>query len=82
MEVLRTAILDFCRRSEGKPFCPTEVVRRMFPEDWELFTEEIKAEALRMHSENLIELAEGVTSADQSDHPDGQVLIIGLRKPK
>lgn len=82
MDVLRTAILDFCRRSEGKPFCPTEVIRRMFPEDWELFTEEIRAEATRMQRENLIELSQHGISAGNPDHADGEILIIGLCKPK
>jgi hypothetical protein len=82
MDVLRTAILDFCRRSEGKPFCPTEVVRRMFPEDWELFIEEIRAEARRMHRENLIELSQVEDPTNLGNDPAGSILIIGLRKPK
>lgn len=74
MEVLRTAILDFCRRKMGKPFCPTEAVQQMFPEDWELFTEEVIEVAIQMAREEMIELSSGVSA--------GKVLVIGIAKPK
>jgi hypothetical protein len=74
MKVLRTAILDFCRRKKGKPFCPTEVVQQMFPEDWELFTEEVTEEAIQMAKEEIIELS--------SRDPEGKVLVAGFAKPK
>lgn len=80
MEVLRTAIFDFCRRSRGKAFCPTEVVRRMYPEDWEQFVGDILSEAMQMERENLIALSQ-TKAGDGESSPDG-ILILGLHKPK
>lgn len=56
MEVLRTAILDFCRRRKGKDFSPSEVVRQLFPQDWELFLPDILQVAAQMAQEGLIQL--------------------------
>lgn len=58
MEVLRTAILDMLRRKKGEILTSTEVVQRMFPEDWEQFIEDVNKVAQELESEGLINLAE------------------------
>jgi len=82
MEVLRVAILDFCRRKKGAPFCPTAVIRQMFPEDWELFREEVIEVAMQLSRENLIEVSVEEVSPDGQGNSGGEILILGLRKPK
>ena len=82
MEVLRVAILYFCRRKKGKPFDPAEVVRQMFPQDWELFMEEILAEAHQMSQEGLIQLTQAGNPVDPADNSQSPFLILGLTKPK
>lgn len=82
MDVLRTAILDFCRRKKGVSFCPSEVVRQMFPEDWELFLEEIKAEMIQMHREGLIHVTQNGILVEPSENSKGPFKIIGKSKPK
>ena len=73
MEVLRTAILDCCRRKKGEPFYPSEIVRRMFPEDWELFLTDLHAELDAMQQENLIEITHLATQCSAMDKPELQV---------
>lgn len=62
MEVLRSAILDMLRRKKGETFNSSEVVRQMFPEDWEQFLEDVNDEAKSLSREGLITI-----STDKSD---------------
>ncbi|GAA0877078.1 hypothetical protein GCM10009119_00460 [Algoriphagus jejuensis] len=78
MEVLRTAILDFCRRRHGRAVRPSDVLKQMFPQDWELFTEDIRVVMKEMHQENLIDL---IPNENQKETVD-QRLIILFAKPK
>lgn len=66
MEVLRTAILDMLRRKNNSIFNSSEVVKQMYPEDWEQFLPEINSEAMAMHREGLLNVwdAEHYTEAD------------------
>lgn len=54
MDVLKTAILEMCRQKKNEDFCPSDVVKLMFPEDWEQFVEEVNSTALEMNREGLI----------------------------
>lgn len=82
VEVLRTAILDFCRRRKKKTFCPSEVVRQLFPQDWELFMPDIHEEMMQMYHEGLIEVTQKGNPIDPNQNPRGPVRISGLAKPK
>jgi hypothetical protein len=81
MEVLRTAILDFCRRRKEAGFSPSEVVQQLYPEDWELFLPELLAVITQMASEGLIELSP--IFEPNSDLPPSRsnVLIKSVSKP-
>jgi hypothetical protein len=82
MEVLRVAISDFCKRRKSKSFCPSEVVRQIFPEDWELFMPEIHEEMMDMYREGLIHVTKKGIPIDPNLPPKGPVRISGLAKPK
>lgn len=82
MEVLRVAILDFCRRRKEKSFCPSEVVQQMYPQDWELFMPDIQKEMMRMYREGLIRVTQKGIPIDPSLEPKGPVRILGVGKPK
>jgi hypothetical protein len=82
MNVLRTAILDFCRRKKGTPFYPSEIVRQMYPEDWELFVDDLKGELSRMHKEDLIDLRRDGKPLGLKEIPDGLLSISLTGKPK
>lgn len=78
MEVLRTAILDFCRRRKGKSFCPSEVVRQMYPEDWRLFMPDIQETMMDMYREGFIQVTQGGELVDPNYPPKGPVRISSL----
>lgn len=82
MEVLRVAILDFCRRRKEKSFCPSEVVRQMYPQDWKRFMPDIQEEMMEMYREGLICVTQNGIPIDPSQEPKGPVRILGLGKPK
>lgn len=54
MEVLRTAILDKLQRNKGKIFSTSEVVKQMYPEDWELFLDDVNSTAIELFHEGLV----------------------------
>lgn len=62
MEVLRTAILDKLRRTKGRSISTSEIVKQMYPEDWELFLDDVNSVALEMCKEGVL----NIISADQS----------------
>ena len=66
MEVLRTAILDMLKRKKESIFSSSEVVKQMYPEDWDQFLPEINKEAMALHREGLLIVcdAEKYTEAD------------------
>ncbi|MFN3998141.1 DUF3253 domain-containing protein [Algoriphagus sp.] len=82
MEVLRTAIFDFCNRRKAKSFCPSEVVRQMFPEDWALFMPDIREVMMVMYREGLIQVSQKGIPVDREENPKGPVRISGIAKPK
>ncbi|RAI93798.1 hypothetical protein [Algoriphagus yeomjeoni] len=62
MEVLRTAILDKLQRNKGEIFSTAEVVMQMYPEDWELFLEEVNTTAIALQQEGLV----AITSVEEA----------------
>ena len=82
MEVLRTAILDFCHRRKAKSFCPSEVARKIFPEDWALFMPDIHSEMMEMYREGLILVTQKGILLEPDQIPKGPVRISGKPKPK
>lgn len=82
MEVLRTAILVFCRRRKGVSFYPSEIVRQMYPEDWELFVDDLITEMDGMQKERLIELSQNGKLVRGDEIAEGPIIIFELGKPK
>jgi hypothetical protein len=74
MEVLRTAILDFCSRKTSS-FCPSEVVRKLFPEDWRHFMPDIQQEMMEMYREGLIKVTQNGLPVPLNEQPKGPVRI-------
>lgn len=75
MEVLRTAILEMCRQKKNNTFCPSEVVKRMFPEDWDLFLEEVRSVVLEMNQEGLIQIMQNGKTIDPDSVPVNPIRI-------
>ena len=75
MEVLRTAILEMCRQKKSNTFCPSEVAKMMFPEDWEQFLEEVRSVAMEMNQEGLIRIIQNGKPVDPDSVPIGPIRI-------
>lgn len=58
MEILRTAILEMLRRKKGKIFTSADVVKQLYPEDWQHFLPEINEEARLLSSEGILSIEE------------------------
>lgn len=78
MEVLKTAILEMCRQKKNQDFCPSEVVKLMFPEDWEQFNEEVNTKAMEMNREGLIVINQNETVLKADSFPPSTFRISGL----
>jgi len=78
MEVLRTAILDFCYRRNSS-FCPSEVVRKLYPEDWRYFMPDVQDVMMAMYREGLILVTQKDLPVDPNELPKGPVRISRLK---
>jgi hypothetical protein len=58
------------------------VVRKLFPEDWELFMPDIQEEMMKMSREGLIQVTQKGDPIDPGHDPEGPVRISGVPKPK
>lgn len=75
MDVLKTAILEMCRQKKNQDFCPSEVVKLMFPEDWEQFVEEVNSSAIELNREGLILLTQHGFVLKDDSFPTGPIRI-------
>lgn len=80
MEILRVAILDFCKRRKGKSFCPSEVVRQIFPEDWRIFMPDIQKVMLEMYREGIIDVTQNGQPISLDQMPVGPIRISASNK--
>ena len=78
MEVLRTAILDFCKR-RNTSFCPSIVVRQIYPEDWKCFMPDIQEEMMAMYREGLIQVTQKGIPVDPTVPLKGPVRIVPIK---
>jgi len=58
-KVLESTILELLiERGEGKTICPSEVVRRLYPESWRDKMEDVRAVARDLVAKNQIEITQ------------------------
>ncbi|MFC3414651.1 DUF3253 domain-containing protein [Algoriphagus hitonicola] len=79
MDVLKTAILEMCRKRGEASFCPSEVVRQLYPEDWRNFMDEVRAEAMTLYRLGEILVTQAGIAVDPQKEPNGPIRI---SKPK
>ncbi|GAB3220800.1 hypothetical protein GCM10027454_12350 [Algoriphagus aestuariicola] len=54
----------------------------MFPEDWELFVEDLVEELMQMHKEGILVFYRDGVGLKPGEVIDAKVKIVCLRKPK
>ncbi|WP_290506924.1 DUF3253 domain-containing protein [Algoriphagus sp.] len=79
MDILRIAILEFCRQRPDRSFCPSEVVRRLYPESWREFLPDVREKALEMYRAGEIVITQKGKTIDPKIEPRGPIRI---SKPK
>ncbi|WP_297338187.1 DUF3253 domain-containing protein [Algoriphagus sp.] len=79
MEVLKTALLEMCRKRGDSSFCPSEVARQLYPEDWRNFMDEILAEAMKLYRSGEIRITQSGKNIDPHQEVKGPIRI---SKPK
>ncbi len=65
--ILRIAILAMKRSNRGKEFFACEVIKSMFPQNWEYFREELMIEIKELKEEGYIEICNSGLKEDFSN---------------
>jgi hypothetical protein len=73
--VLETAILEMGRIRGEASFCPSEVVRWIYPQDWKYFMEDIQCEMMRLYRAGKVTILQNKTPIDPDKIPSGPVRI-------
>jgi hypothetical protein len=78
MDILKIAILEFCRLRPDTSFCPSEVVRRMYPESWRAFLPDVRQKAWELYQEGEILLTQKGKPLEKNKKPTGPIRISKL----
>ncbi len=73
--ILELAILEMGRLRKGKSFCPSEVVRWIYPQAWSEFMPEVNREMMRLYQEGKIIVTQQGKAIDPFSTPKGPVRI-------
>ena len=74
-KVLETAILEMGRKSGGQTFCPTEVVKWLYPQAWSHFINDIHETMMEMYREGKISVCQDGKEISPDLMPEGAVRI-------
>lgn len=74
--ILETAIIEMGRQRNGNNFCPSEIVRWLYPQDWRNFMPDIQAEMMRLYREGKIKVTQKGVEVEKESIPKGPVRII------
>jgi hypothetical protein len=72
---LEQAILELIRRRKQRSFCPSEVVRWIYPEDWRHFMPDVRETMMDLYRKNLITVTQKGFAIDPNFLPKGPVRI-------
>lgn len=56
--MLETAILEMGRKAGGKSFCPSEVVKWIYPQDWRHFMVDVEEVMMQLYREGKISVTQ------------------------
>lgn len=82
MNVLRIGIIEYCRTHPDATFSPSEVVKKMYPQSWEYFLNDIWIEALDMYERGEIQLTREGKPFEKGDFSRDEVMISKLKQVK
>ena len=73
--ILAVAIMEMCRVKKGESFCPSEVVKWIYPESWHHFMEEVTTEMMKLYQSGKIEVTQNHLPIPMEGIPKGEVRI-------
>lgn len=75
MEILKIAILEFCRKNKNKAFDATEVLKIIYPQDWEQFQEDLRLAAYQLKQNKKILIFKNHILVEEIDMLDDEFQI-------
>lgn len=78
--ILAVAILEMCRMRKGQSFCPSDVVKWLYPQDWEFFLTDIRIEMMRLYKEGKVLVTQNGIPVNPDVTPVGPVRISSVPK--
>ncbi len=78
--ILRLAILEMIRMRGDSPFCPSEVVKWIYPNAWEHFMEEVRIEMMQLYQLGKIIVTHDGKPLNPKEKPAGAIRISGIRE--
>ena len=78
-DILSLAIMEMAKRRQDKSFCPSEVVRWIYPHDWRHFMEEVREAMMDLYRKGLVEVTQNNQLVDINFLPNGPVRIALIR---
>ncbi|MBD3628886.1 DUF3253 domain-containing protein [Cyclobacterium sp.] len=64
--ILVLATMEMAKRRRGSSFCPSDVVRWLYPNDWRHFMEEEMEAAMWLFDQDLLEIRQDGNLIDQN----------------
>ncbi|SHM71723.1 Protein of unknown function [Cyclobacterium lianum] len=73
--ILVLATMEMARRRGASSFCPSEVVRWIYPQDWRHFMEEEKEAMMWLFKRGFLEIRQGGDLIAENFLPEGPVRL-------
>lgn len=73
--ILNLAIMEMAKRKKGESFCPSEVVRWIYPFDWQFFMEDVNEAMMNLYRRGWIKVTQKNQDIDPNFLPNGPVRI-------
>lgn len=73
--ILAVAIIEMCRIKKEESFCPSEVVKWIYPQSWKHFMDEVMEEMMILYKTGKIEVTQNQLPISTEGIPKGEVRI-------
>lgn len=78
--ILALAIMEMCRMRKGQSFCPSDVGKWLYPNDWEFFLADIRKEMMHLYREGKVLVTQYGKPILPDVSPTGPVRISAVPK--
>ncbi|MGY6744133.1 MAG: DUF3253 domain-containing protein [Cecembia sp.] len=72
---LQSAVLEMGRIRGDSTFCPSEVVRWLYPQDWRHFLSDVQTEMMNLYRQGKVVVLQKNKPVDKLTYPKGAVRI-------